>query len=357
MTLSPLPTKPPILIEPKSGGGFRGVGAVVSGGTGSISWSGTVAHGETLTITDSESRFGSRANAKPLYVWKGDGSKAGSALGRDTSTKWDSTSVLATDQPLGSLANVIKWDITSGFLNRLFHTLSFNGEKSQFLYIDRFYQKDITDPANFGSDGAYNLKTNRWFGGAGTGGTTSDNNVYVGYQGNQGAGSARIGKEFLDNNLNASYGQTVPPQVWLSEEYYLKNSSAPGVRDGEVRHYRNNVWLNSLAEDYFATTIDSDHPTKLQSFWLDQVSNQSGMPTPQYIWAGLMIVDDEPNAVYLGNAATRGACTKLVRQPQKTWSPSEVSIELVEGAAPVSGAYLYFRKGVDSWVSDDGVQI
>lgn len=336
------------------GGGFS---SVEPNAPGPLTRYGVVAPGNELTIeTDGTYNFGVRENIKPLYVNDGT-SKTSSSLGRLVDDYYSAIATVETDQPNGSIANSIRFDIQASFTNRLYQDILFDPDKPLILYIERYYESDITDPAKQ-SGGDYNLKTNRFFGDISTeGGNTQ--NFYIGYQGSEGATSARVGAEYIDQgavNGSKAYESGNPFAQWTSEEIIFINSSAPGLTDGRLYHYRDNVLLNPDAQDHSLITYSTLYPTKPYYDWGDQWSNSGSATGPQYIWAGLHIRDDEWNGVYVGNAATLAACTKLVRLPQTAWNATSVSFVYYETRIPSANAHFYIRTGYDTWVSSQGIQ-
>jgi len=179
--------------------------------------------------------MGTRTNIKPLYVNTGE-SKTSSALGRLQADYYSSIASVQSDQPNGRFENAIRFDIQASYTNRLYEGIEFDPDKPLILYLERYYQRDITDPA-YQSAGDYNLKTNRFFGGDTEPPTGNEQNIYIGYQGNQGANSARVGVEHVDQGAfsgSKAYTAGVPAGQWLSEEIIFINSSSQGATDGDL---------------------------------------------------------------------------------------------------------------------------
>ena len=131
-----------------------------------VNFIGTVAHGNTLTITDSLARFGSRFNAKPLVVLMGD-AKTGSSLGRDTSDYSNVASSYVTGVKNGALAGSIRHDFKSpaGNTGAIWGGGSFvvDGSKPVIAYMERYYAFDITNPDH--QSNTFN-KASAWVNGA-----------------------------------------------------------------------------------------------------------------------------------------------------------------------------------------------
>lgn len=156
------------------------------------------------------------------------------------------------------------------------------------------------------------------------------------------------------------------PFVWRAEEYNVVNSSAVDVADADVRCYVNNVFLNvgkNLTLTKTATmTGGSGVPSSVGVHQprLDQIGYTapiSTIPSPNiYMHIGYLVEDDEFNGIYVGNAATRTACTRLVRLPQTAWAAAQSKFIYINSSVPPESAYFYVRTGLDSWRSDSGVR-
>ena len=314
-----------------------------TGAAGGFEVSGTIEHGEIITITDSEARFGTRANVKPLYVNLGD-AKAGNALGRDTGDYWPGAAEVTANFAQGSLASTIRYDLKVS-------TNSFEGvvlpdpTKPVIQYISRYHEFDTTLSQWQNGSGGFNLKTNRYNTSGGT-----HNNLYLGYQGAEG-GNGRVAIENVDGNVSHFYGSGRPPGFeHLDEEFIMRNASGALVHDGGLLHYRNNTLMNP--DDNLLPTFESGDDL-LKRCVLSQVSNGCGSGVAN-VWEyhAYLCWDDEYSAVYVGDNADRASCTRLVRLPQTAWAAGSVSIHLVESAVTLSGAWLHIRTGLNSWVND-----
>lgn len=336
-------------------------GAGNSGGSGSITWQGAVAHGEPLTISDSESRFGTRTNVKPLYVSMGNG-RSGSALGRIVDDVWRVSDAVSVSSafPVGQIGTSVKVDMTETGTNggAGFGPLSLpnpSDAKPIIQHVERYYDF-LNNSAGTNDLGDLNLKITRVWADNGVG-DNSKPNAFSGYRfGENTAGNIRMyveaslglpGDRFYWENL------AFAGREWGQDEFIFHQSSAINVADGNLIHIRDGAEVN-IATDNWVTRNDT-YPNPFSFCYLDQISN--GVGTETVVYYGYQCWDDEYNAVYLGDAATRSACTKLTRQPQTAWTPSQVSVNLVESQVPLSGAYLYFRTGMRSWLSDNGVAL
>jgi len=402
-----------------------------------VNFIGTVAHGSTLTITDSLARFGTRTNAKPAVVLMGN-SKTSSALGRLVADYSNASSTYVASMKNGSLAGSIRHDFKSPASNTGAiwggGALVLDGSKPMIAYMERYYAFDITNPqhqsntfvvngtwtalatytitiegqtatyvadanpndAEFqaamvpqinafvgltvpvtasSADGyvlivpnvagtpinvttsanlksSSNLKTNRVW--ASPSNTPTNSSSYIGYNGADGAGSygTNSARHVIENvdSVSHYYDAGIPANQWLSEEFLFNNSSASGVPDGYFEHWRSNTFLNT-GKSTMVTFNTTGYPNKLRQFFLDELSNGFGRGLANaYGYLCYLCLDDEWNGIYLGDSATKSACTKLIRQPQSFWTSNRVDISLVQAGLSVSGAHAYVCTGKNTFV-------
>lgn len=325
-----------------------------SGGGGGVpdglNASGTVGHGNTMTVTDSDSRFGTRTNTKPVYVNLGDG-KTGSSLGRQTGDFFASDASYGTSIKLGSLSGSVRRDMDDS--DAAFGGIDVGAGAKPFIhYVERYYDF-LNDADGTNGSGELNLKTNRWWDNG-----QVNTNFLVAFQFGdttlQGRTSVPSFTE-QDEGLPSRYYWGSRPfegRAWQSEEYILKQSSDVDILDGRFIHIKNATQRNN--RELFVTRTASDSEV-LQEVYLDQISNGTGVENS--IYYGYQVLDDEYPGVYVGDASTRSSCTRLVRQPQTSWASGEIQFQQVESAVSLSNGYLYFRTGIDTWLSDDGVAL
>lgn len=203
----------------------------------------------------------------------------------------------------------------------------------------------VTCSANLKSSS--NLKTNRIW--ASPSNTPTNSSSYIGYNGAEGAGSSRHVIENVDS-VSHYYSAGVPANQWLSETFVFNNSSASGVPDGYFEHWRSNTFLNA-GKSTMITFNNTGFPNKLRQFFLDEWSNGAGRGLANaYGYLGYMCIDDEWNQIYLGDSATKSACTKFIPQPQSFWTSNRVDIKLVQAGLPLSGAHVYVCTAKDTFV-------
>lgn len=313
--------------------------------------SGTVGHGNELQIkTNGFYNFGSRVNVKPLYVNLG--AKAGSSFGRDTVDYYNAAAVAQSSLKPGALSTSVQYDLKAAAGAGLFQYLPFDPAKPLVTYVERYYAFDINDANAQNSSGGFNLKTNRLYK---DNTPASENNAYIGYQGSEGATSARLFVENVVGNVGQYYSTGVPANTWVSEEFIFVNSSAINVANGELQHWRGNVKQNTSKD--IITTIDGTQSTPISCAVLDQVSNGCGNGMANvYMYIAYQCWDDEYRGVYVGNASSRGACTKMVRLPQTSWGDKAATFVQIYSVIDSADRYFYMRTGKNSWLSDAGVR-
>jgi len=398
-----------------------------------VNFIGTVGHGNTLTITDSLGRFGTRTNVKPLFVNFGD-SRFGSSLGRITTTHISPNAVSDTVVKLGGMASSWKLDIRqfgdSGIIGTPVTTQ--DQTKPLIQYIERRYGFDYADPTiqnngyyfnsppdanirlfslsidgrtyshtNDGSpasannasavaviiaaqinsdllckctavanDGTFDLrltkknmgdtfspvlienlyqnfnnKTARIY----SWNDSTPNDAYM-ISAGSGAGSSHTNMENTSGSANTpDYNAKQETSLWMSEELVLKNSSAGGVSDGFYNHYKNGELLNT--GNSLVTYNVGQQP--LGRCYLTQFSNgpygywRADLP----INVGYQCWDDEYLGIYFADSETIAAgTTKLVRQPQATWSSEIVRISQVGSHVAPAGAYVHLRTGLATYI-------
>lgn len=367
-TVSDWSTAVSVTTSAASGGATSGTGTA-------FNWSAPngVAHGNTLTITPNAGyTIPQRTNVKPYRV-ELDGN-SGHPLGRATDDYrmvGITTYSLTTNNAPGSLSHVWYADVrnmSSGSSTGGTATFNFTVPLSGLIdYQERYYGWDFIDQTTWSPNGApggpnngagNNLKTNRWWG---AGPSLPD--VYIGYQaGDNNPPTNTTGRIISEIDTAAAYryiGTPIVSNQWVSEDIRLYPSSSPGTADGVLQQIRNNVLLSPNNTNLI--TQNSSYPNAYSLIVQDEISNG---PYPKVLpmYNGYRCVDDEHPAIYIGDASTVSACTRLVRQPQNSWPTSAnqsapYSCQLVESVALLSGAYAYVLTAKDTWLDTNGVAL
>lgn len=327
---------------------------------GPIYLTGTFAQGNTVTLRTDNLDFGTRAS-KVVHVFDGV-NKAGSTWGRDTSTYWQTTSVLTSDVTVGEMPNSVRWDFkntTNAVMDQL---IPFDVNKRYEQSTARYYNFNIVDSLYQNESGGFNLKTDRWWRTTGFGTA----NLYIGYQGGDGVSntSSRIGVENIVGNPGNYYGAGVPSFQWTNERIAFFNSIVPNEATGYCLHYRDKTWLNSdsdpedLAFDKsLFITKDDTYPGGLGAKAFDQVSNGSGSGVDNvYMYFGYLVIDDEVSGVYVSTLSEISEDWHLDFQlPHDNWTTNSIDI-LALCPIPAADAYIYIKRQDGSWVSTIGLK-
>ena len=155
-----------------------------------------------------------------------------------------------------------------------------------------------------------------------------------------GGGSVSYMENTNGNAAQPDYNAKSLVSAWMGDGFVLRNSSAPNVSDGYYRHYRNSELLNPTVS--LVTHDTGEQP--IGRCFLNQLANG-----PYGYWrsdllmhVGYQCWDDEFLGIYLADSATIvPATTKLVRQPQATWTANSVSFQQVHSLVNPSGAYIF----------------
>jgi hypothetical protein len=344
---------------------YVGSSVVSSGGftaeTGfSASPSTSYVNGATVTITDTQSRFGTKPyGAKPFY-W------IPNAVSGVNDPAYSRGSAIAPGSLQGSIVTAIKptgeagswrFDMSSnnGTAWNSGFTLPSDG-CSIYMWSKRRYG------VSFGSGGAdytYNFKMNRWWQ-ATIGGGTSISVIEQG-NGSEGGGGANLR---LSCNGTTVYGSSPPHRAntWDVYEQIFIPSSAPDVQDGVWNTMRNGIGrLNP--NTYQWITRDSASPGHIYRVFTDDHVNPSQdgalvvAQRPIYVYYGPMLVEDSlcriivsPESSYQDismkptPAVSPTEYTREVQLPT-AWAAGSITFTLRQGElASFSGNYLYVVK-------------
>lgn len=240
-------------------------GNPLSSGAGKIVLQGVIGHLNELTIvSDGTVDFGTRTVNKPVYV--SIGTQNGSNLGTLTGDYFHPLATDSADVPCGSIINTVRVDIKNADDQiPVFGEVNWDATKPLIYSIARNYNFDVYSPQAQALTGSTienpNLKRFRFYGPFGGG---DKPNVYI-------SGWRTTGFMAVEHSLSTGDSNTgnipftLPAAAWINEEIVLFNSSAPNVKDGQIRQYINGVWTNT-AKYLISTKSD---------FWQFNVSNDT----------------------------------------------------------------------------------
>jgi len=318
------------------------------------SFSGAVAHGNTLVINGSS--FGVRAEPRPLLWVPADGSMNPSPLG--VMTAWTETqsvqyaagegafgggAIKASDSSGSWVAGIIAPGVVwNAYGQRMycFRRVKQNFEITPDLNwkIIRFWPAAITTPDWFIQAGNANLNVEGIDG--------SDTYPY----------DPGITSPISGGNIAAVRGTA---NVWKTEEILMRANSAAAAYDGQFYHYVLGAGLVGVLPHttYQAKTIrlrSSDaEPNMTMAYPVHAVRANVTFPSHYRHWTDDVYLDSYWSRVMIGNAATYSACTDLHPQPASAWANDQVAVSLNIDKVP-SGQPMYLFVVSESNVASAG---
>lgn len=199
-----------------------------------------------------------------------------------------------------------------------------------YIYVQRYYDFSIANPANWGSMGL-NLKTTRMWSNFGTGG----HDILLGYQGKEGVDSARITAELTQNG--SVWPGAKAEQVadkWLQEEFVYKASDL-NQQDGIFDYIRNGQ--SAYTQKFITRT--SAYPSLYKMLFFDQVSN--GLAPNLHVYYDNIYVDDVLNHVVISNSPTYDQASTRVIEVPVSWSDNQIKIHFRSGRLSGKDYYIY----------------
>jgi len=297
--------------------------------------SGTISHGESITI--SGSGFGSKSTAAP---YKYDDFEDGS-LGERVGNGWYTWSNLSDGWPIYSNAQ---------------KRATGKCERNAYLQHDRAYNSTLgLTGLNWGYDRqAYiscwyyctlagattrNFKPLAWR--SGGAGEWLNPKVRIGMLPSANTGLAYVlGCEGQELAKTWTVGGDVMPNGWHRIEMWVDTgTSSSGDNDGVCKGWRDlSQWWSLTGFEYDFSTADHDN-----IYFASYFATDTGTPTPQMWWYyDEIYVDTTQSRVEVGNASTWSGCTHREIQIPSAWSSSSITVTVNQGTfADSSGAYLY----------------
>ena len=285
-------------------------------------------HGDTVTLTGSG--FGNKVNAKPL-LWVDFNENIQPSSTNSQRTSWggglNAGAEVSSDNPAPNATQSFRFDLstTYGASLGLYDIRDAIGERTQRLYMfaRKYYGFDIVDDK--GANG-FNLKMYRFWGDQSN--VPEDrNNIFWGYQGNEGLTSGRMTAEYTDGNRYSSIiGQE--EGEWMVHEL-IYDAGTINVQNGLYDIYQDGVkWINDV---YNFETHSSQLPNKYEDFFFEQVSNGTGTG-PIYIYYDEIYMDTTYQRVIICDADTFESCNERAIQLPTAWSDNSITIKLNQGA-------------------------
>ena len=325
-----------------------------------ISLSGTVGHGNTVTLNVS-SGFGVKDgdySDKPL-IWapfENPPSFDPSALGGITSWQhvhptWEFSSV--TSPTNKTSVPRIYVDDSANDDGMDFAIFTANGFDTFYMFAKRNFNYPITS----GGVNDRNLKHHRWYNAADISGYPIYNNMYACMRGaGQGSGVFPEQTSQYSSIDDAGYNYidpVIPSEQWVREEVELKLSTLDGT-DGEFRNWWGNTEECNISDMRHRTTaIPGQYNLYYLQHYINQISRTDD--TTMYCYLTDVYIDNSWCRVVAGNASTWAACTEKEIQIPSAWADTAISITCNRGAwTSLTGKYLYVVLADGSLFSTDG---
>jgi hypothetical protein len=305
--------------------------------------SGTLTSGQSVTITDTQSRFGTKPyGEKPLYwIPNATNGQSDTSAGRAAITPQNGSFV--TDVKPTGATGAWRFDFSTTTASALGNALRIPDGASCYLWLKKRY--------NFTFNGTaateFNMKMCRIW-------ALSTTNPYVveQVQGSEGSGGnprINIGPHQVGDFADyGGYGHR--GNSWDVYEYEMQPCSALNVEDGIWAPARNGI-LRQPADNRFITR-STGYPAHLRDIFLDDRVNSIGssITSPPYVWYGPIYVDDSRCRVFVSSESTfqySDSGTEYTREIQlpTAWAANSVTFTMRAGAlSSFSGQYLYVVK-------------
>jgi hypothetical protein len=319
---------------PESGSGFE--------------LSGTVGDGNSVTITDAQSRFTSKTNVKPwLWCPFETDLQPHPTLSRTTSRTSPASVILQSSIKPTNAAGAARANAAAELGVTLFTNtphFSLAGGRG-YVFVKRYYAHG--NPENLKKFRVWNTgntQPNVFHGQR----ADSGDLMYIEATGWSAAASDTYGSQYLPIN---TWGQN----VWQTSEYALDGPSTVDVYDAQIHQWHN----GGLAKPYtnrWRTRTTSFQPTAVMTNgYFDQYTkNAGGIPDggTYYLYYHSLYVDDSLHRVFVSDEASFNtalyAGTPINREIciPTSWSAGSVSFVLRQGShSTLSGKYLYVVDG------------
>lgn len=295
-----------------------------------------------LIITGSG--FTNKSHPGPLYFFNFDDGSLAQDASSLVKTAVTTNGSLASETTPTDSGRALKFKIQQASSALAIPEIDFDSDQL-YVYFHRRYSFSIGDSSTWGSLG-FNLKTNRLWG-------DDQNNIYIGYQGKEGANSGRIYPEYTATGGSVWTGNNLPQVAnkWSQEEIVYqasdinsKNGRFDLIRDGDSVH----------SKTFRMRT--SDRPDKYDQLVFDQISNGTNSSRDLYIYYDNIYIDDSFHRVYMSESPTfSGAKSRLIQVPTK-WSDNNIEIDFNSGKMPLNGIYVYVVDAQGN-VNSNGVRV
>jgi len=258
------------------------------------------------------SGFGEKAHAAPLYWNSFDGDESVHLSRIPTLDNELNGSVIELEK--GN--RVLSFDLSNGKAGGPQNIVL--EAPRMYLSVKRLYQFSLDDQSILSSAGGLNLKKNRLWAGFKS---PENNNIYLGYQGNEGIHSGRIVSEFTGHKTNW-LGESAPQLgfQWLNEEIIYQSSGVDQI----------NGVFSYILNGMDAKSQDDIHRTKERSslykyVYLDQVSNYKS-DRPIVVLYDDLYIDDALNRVVVTDSEQHKQYDSADVQIPQIWRDDYIKI-------------------------------
>jgi hypothetical protein len=302
-----------------------------------FSLSGTIADGQTVTLTKSGGGFGTKPNgAKPLYWWPFESDANPSSLSRNTTNpSGTANGAISSSLVAPGSASAWRWDLALASSN-VFLGVPFTSD-SLYVWVKRYYDFDFSTLPTF------NLKPFRMYD------ASENQDVLCGLQGAEGTnGNPRYIADPTESYAHWG-GNAFTGHAWRMEEWIYQAGSL-NVTDGRLDHVLNGRYAFTPGSGFLMRT--TAWPNKYVTLYLDQHSDASSLANaPMYLdsyyvddsWCRVLI-SDEP-AWQVTTQPAGKACAREIQIPT-AWSDTSISLVLRRGShTSLVGKHLYVILG------------
>jgi hypothetical protein len=277
-------------------------------------------------VTINGTDFGTKDSAAPILIADFSSSDQPSTLGHRSSWSSQSNTDLTIKNVNGSSKQVLRWNASAGSRASLeVHDLLEGNSalEEMYVFVSKMYDFDISVNK---SDRGFNLKPYRFWGDLGT----EKNNIYWGYQGNEGSSSGRMYAEYTSDG-GASWSSAVPQNRgnWVEHELIYKASDID-KKNGVFDLYEGGKkWRDN--ETFTMRTLQS--PKLYKDFVFDQVSNLQ-LNDDIYAYYDLIYIDKGLSRVMLCDSEVYIDCSKRRIQVAFEWSNERIELRLDQTGFP-----------------------
>jgi hypothetical protein len=307
--------------------------------------SGSVAHGESVTI--SGSGFGSKSPAAPLLWETFDGGTSGESVsGGGWNSYTGGGARYNNTQPYsGTLSayNYVEYGMGTGF-NTSYYVLPSSYEQ---LYMSCMFRHEGT---TYGEGVEKNWRINTTVSGHYSGaGTYALSDNYIFYRPPGGIPTP------LDDDYGSGAHWSAPEygsSTWTRHQGYISYSTPPGTANGYM-------WAAvGTQEKTFANRVNRPEGYSYQAkeYLLGLMHDHGSLNPGEYhhMWVDDLYIDNTMARVEIGNSSTWATCTvKVIQIPHTSWGDTSIQITINRGSfGETAEAWLYVV-AADGTVSDN----